>query len=187
MFTLFRLNCKKPRLAGVFFARSTLLRLCLGVLIAHLLLGCQTQVRDRARGSAVPASIMAPPNENSANAIAFRAFSLVGRPYVYGAERPEIGFDCSGFVRYLYRDTLGLELPRTAAAQSASGARVATLAQLRVGDLVFFEQDQRIFHVGLYVGEGRFVHAPRTGKNVALSTLQSGYWQQRFAHGQRLL
>jgi cell wall-associated NlpC family hydrolase len=128
------------------------------------------------------------PVQAHAVTVAFRALSLVGTPYVYGGESPATGFDCSGFVRFIYRDAIGVTLARTAAAQAQTGARIAQVEQLRLGDLVFFADDGKVFHVGLYVGEGRFVHAPRTGKNVQLSELNvSGYWRQRFAGGRRVL
>ena len=127
------------------------------------------------------------PAQGSANAVAFRALSLVGTPYVYGGESPQTGFDCSGFVRFIYRDALGVLLARTAQAQSAFGSKLRRSKNLRLGDLVFFSDGNSIFHVGLYVGEGRFVHAPRTGKNVQLSSLSSGYWAEHFALARRVL
>lgn len=127
------------------------------------------------------------PAQASANAVAFRALSLVGTPYLYGGESPQTGFDCSGFVRFIYRDALGVVLARTAQAQSSVGLVLRQYKNLRLGDLVFFSEGSAIFHVGLYVGEGRFVHAPRTGKNVQLSTLSSGYWAEHFAMARRVL
>ncbi len=127
------------------------------------------------------------PAQGSANAVAFRALSLVGTPYLYGGESPQTGFDCSGFVRFIYRDALGVVLPRTAQAQSTFGGILHRRENLALGDLVFFSEGQTIFHVGLYVGEGRFVHAPRTGKTVQLSSLSAGYWADRFALARRVL
>jgi cell wall-associated NlpC family hydrolase len=131
--------------------------------------------------------VLRAPNEQASQAVAFRALSLVGTPYVYGGESPTQGFDCSGFVKYIYRDAINLGLARTSVAQSQSGAKVFSLRALRLGDLVFFAEKGQIFHVGLYVGEGRFVHAPRTGKNVELSTLNNVYWGPRFVFGRRML
>ena len=133
------------------------------------------------------------PAQGSANAVAFRALSLVGTPYLYGGESPQTGFDCSGFVRFIYRDALGLVLARTAQAQSGFGRILHRRENLALGDLVFFRkgvffsEGETIFHVGLYVGEGRFVHAPRTGKTVQLSSLSTGYWAERFALARRVL
>ncbi len=127
------------------------------------------------------------PAQGSANAVAFRALSLVGTPYLYGGESPQTGFDCSGFVRFIYRDALGVILARTAQAQSGFGEVLHRREHLALGDLVFFSEGSAISHVGLYVGEGRFVHAPRTGKTVQLSSLSTGYWAQRFALARRVL
>ncbi len=153
-----------------------------------LLVACQPASLRRAPPERSWSTVVTPrTNEAAANSVAFRAFSLVGRPYVYGAENPDVGFDCSGFVRYVVRDAVAIELPRTAVAQSERGRLIADTTDLRVGDLVFFRESGRIFHVGLFVGEGRFVHAPRTGKNVELSNLTQGYWGTRFAFGRRVL
>ena len=127
------------------------------------------------------------PAQGSANAVAFRALSLVGTPYLYGGESPQTGFDCSGFVRFIYRDALGVMLARTAQAQASDGRMLRRIGNLRLGDLVFFSEGSAIFHVGLYVGDGRFVHAPRTGKNVQLSSLNTGYWAEHFALARRVL
>jgi cell wall-associated NlpC family hydrolase len=158
-----------------------------------LLLSACSATQTVSRGSPRPHNsvLLREPAAASANAVAFRALSLVGTPYVYGGESPQVGFDCSGFVRYIYRDALGLVLARTAQAQSEFGGAVYQQERLRLGDLVFFaeggEFGANVSHVGLYVGEGRFVHAPRTGKNVQLSSLSNSYWRERFFIGRRVL
>ena len=115
--------------------------------------------------------------------LAFHALNLVGTPYRYGGESPSHGFDCSGLMRYIFQDAILQSLPRTAGAQFSSGAPVNLRSGLRLGDLVFFGTG-KADHVGLYVGENRFVHAPRTGKNVQLSPI-SGYWRARFLGARR--
>jgi cell wall-associated NlpC family hydrolase len=160
-----------------------MLRLLWLTILVLVLVACATPRRPGETFEAPAAD----PKPALANAVAFRALSLVGTPYVYGGESPQTGFDCSGFVRYLYRDALGITLARTAQAQSEFGKSRYRFANLRLGDLVFFKEAGQVFHVGLYVGEGRFVHAPRTGKSVALSTLASGYWAARFALARRVL
>ena len=160
--------------------RSGLAR-CLFCLMVLLVSACSTTVPIR------PESGLPEPRANLANSVAFRALSLVGMPYVYGGQSPTQGFDCSGFVRYVYLDAVGRQLPRTTAEQAQIGPLVGSSARLRLGDLVFFQERGKVFHVGLYVGEGRFVHAPRTGKRVELSSLSSGYWHSRFALARRLL
>lgn len=163
------------------------------VAFALLLTACGSaptvRVAARPAERAIPAfePYVAEPQVMAATSLAFRALSLVGTPYHYGGEAPSQGFDCSGFVRYLYRDALGLQLLRTAQAQSAQGRKLRQLTRLRLGDLVFFGDQQTVFHVGLYVGEGRFVHAPRTGKTVQLSSLAQGYWHGKYSHARRVL
>jgi cell wall-associated NlpC family hydrolase len=120
---------------------------------------------------------------HQAQSLAFHALSLVGAPYLLGGESPQRGFDCSGLVRFVYRSALGQTLPRTAAAQSDAGNAAR---DLRLGDLVFFAEAGRINHVGMYVGEARFVHAPNSRKTVQLSVL-NGYWRERLVRVRRLL
>lgn len=117
--------------------------------------------------------------------IAFRALDLVGTPYRYGGELPAQGFDCSGLMRFIFQDAIQQSLPRTAAAQFNAGQSVQLQSGLRLGDLVFFGADGAN-HVGLYVGDNRFVHAPRTGKNVQLSPIR-GYWRAHFLGARRYL
>lgn len=123
-----------------------------------------------------------------ANAVLMRAISLVGTPYVWGGNTPESGFDCSGLVNYVFRDMLDLRLPRTSRELAAwqSGARV-TADALASGDLVFFGSGGTVTHVGIYVGDGRFVHAPSTGGTVRLDRMDGRYWQTRYAGARRVL
>ena len=122
-----------------------------------------------------------------ANAVLMRAISLVGTPYRYGGNSPEGGFDCSGLVNYVYRDVLDLRLPRTSRELAAvQGPRIPP-DRLASGDLVFFGDAGQISHVGIYVGEGRFVHAPRTGGTVRLDRLDESWWQQHYSGARRLL
>lgn len=122
-----------------------------------------------------------------ANAVLMRAISLVGTPYRYGGNSPESGFDCSGLVNYVYRDMLDLRLPRTSRELAAvQGPRIAP-AQLASGDLVFFGNGDQVSHVGIYVGEGRFVHAPNSGGTVRLDRLDSSWWRDHYSGARRLL
>lgn len=122
-----------------------------------------------------------------ANDVLMRAISLVGTPYVWGGNTPESGFDCSGLVNYVFRDMLDLRLPRTSRELSALSAPAVEAAWLATGDLVFFANGGQVSHVGIYVGDGRFVHAPRTGGVVRLERLDGRYWQQRYAGARRVL
>lgn len=107
----------------------------------------------------------------------------VGTPYAWGGDAPEDGFDCSGLVAFVYREIASLELPRRAVEQRAEGKRV-TRNDLEPGDLVFFattRQRNRVSHVGIYIGDNQFVHAPSRGSTVRVDSLDSAYWSKRYS------
>jgi len=115
-----------------------------------------------------------------------RALALLGTPYRWGGTSPDKGFDCSGLVGYVFRNALGIELPRVSREMAKSGQLVSDKAKLAAGDLVFFGKQGTVDHVGIYVGEGRFVHAPRTGRDVTVSSLTEGYWSGKFMQARRV-
>ncbi len=129
-----------------------------------------------------------PAAEGKVQAVLRRALTLLGTPYRWGGTSPESGFDCSGLVGYVFRTTLGVELPRVSRemAVQADGELIKSRDELRQGDLVFFGLKGRINHVGIYVGEGRFLHSPSKGKDVRVDTLASGYWGNRFMQARRM-
>lgn len=128
-----------------------------------------------------------PADPARANAVLMRAISLVGTPYRYGGNTPEGGFDCSGLVNYVYRDMLDLRLPRTSRDLAAyQGPRIDP-DRLATADLVFFGNGGQVTHVGIYVGEGRFVHAPSTGGTVRLDYLDGPYWRTHYSGAKRVL
>ena len=111
------------------------------------------------------------------------ALKQVGVPYVWGGNTPK-GFDCSGLIQYSYA-RVGMEFPRVTVTQRKASRQVSR-ASLRPGDLVFFHIDgKRYSHIGIYVGERRFVHAPRTGKYVSTASLDNPYWQRNYAGARR--
>ncbi len=117
------------------------------------------------------------------------AIGLVGVPYRLGGNDMENGFDCSGFTRHLFQTHLGVTLPRRSHEQ-AGAARFVDVPgfELQPGDLVFFNTLRRAnSHVGIYIGDGRFIHAPRTGAVVRLEPMRSSYWLQRFDGARRLV
>ena len=115
-----------------------------------------------------------------------RALALLGTPYRWGGTSPDKGFDCSGLVGYVFRNALGIELPRVSREMARSGELISDRAKLNEGDLVFFGRRGRVDHVGIYLGEGRFVHAPSTGKDVMVSSLETGYWSGKFMQARRV-
>ncbi len=115
------------------------------------------------------------------------ALGLIGVRYRYGGDTPVGGLDCSGFIRYVFQQVTGVTLPRTSRELSQVGANVS-LDDLQVGDLVFFNTRNYAFsHVGLYLGDNRFIHAPRRGREVEITTLSREYWQRHFNGARRLV
>ncbi len=144
------------------------------------------------RPSAPPASTQVWPNvvpndPQAANAVLMRAIGLVGTPYRYGGNTPESGFDCSGLVAYVYREMLDLKLPRTSRDLAAVQGPKIDPQRLAPGDLVFFGSRGSVSHVGIYVGEGRFVHAPSSGGTVRLDSLGGPYWKDHYTGAKRVL
>jgi cell wall-associated NlpC family hydrolase len=131
--------------------------------------GLMTQVRD------------------TASEMVMTAMNFLGVPYRRGGNSAEEGFDCSGFTRYIFEKSVGLVLPRRADDQaSAPGLIAVKREELKPGDLVFFNTLKRTFsHVGIYVGEGKFIHSPRTGAQVRIEDMRVSYWTKRFTGARR--
>ena len=162
-------------------------------LVTFALAGCgRPDVRPAPPAASTPApsrdwTPIAPSNPAAANAVLMRAISLVGTPYRYGGNTPEGGFDCSGLVNYVFRDMLDLRLPRTSRELYAYQGPKIDAGRLVAGDLVFFGSGASVTHVGIYVGEGRFVHAPSTGGTVRLDHLDGTYWRRAYTGSRRVL
>jgi cell wall-associated NlpC family hydrolase len=121
------------------------------------------------------------------NDILFRAIGLVGTPYRYGGNTPSGGFDCSGLVGYVFNDVAGIVLPRSSDDISRVDAPSIERDRLESGDIVFFHGSARVSHVGIYVGKGRFVHAPNEGGTVRLDELDALYWKEHYAGAKRIV
>ena len=124
---------------------------------------------------------------NAAQDVILYGLKLVGVRYKLGGNTEETGLDCSGFVRMVFKDTMGSQLPRTAAEMSQMGQRIDT-SQLKPGDLVFFNTMRRAFsHVGIYLGDNHFLHAPRTGAEVRVESMEDSYWVKRYNGARRII
>lgn len=122
-----------------------------------------------------------------ASELVLSAMNFLGVPYKRGGNSADEGFDCSGFTRHIFEMSLGLVLPRRVDDQaSASGLTRIGREELRPGDLVFFNTLRRTFsHVGIYIGEGKFIHAPRAGAEVRIEDMRQAYWDRRFTGARR--
>ncbi|MEQ1511093.1 MAG: C40 family peptidase [Lysobacteraceae bacterium] len=128
-----------------------------------------------------------PPSEGRIKTMLKRALALLGTPYRWGGTSPEHGFDCSGLVGYVFRNSLGIELPRISRDMANVGQLIRDPNALVEGDLVFFSRrGKHVDHVGIYIGNGQFVHAPRTGKDVEVANLAVGYWSKKFFQARRV-
>ena len=123
---------------------------------------------------------------NRASELVVDAMGFLGVPYKRGGNTVETGFDCSGFVRAMYEQSIGLILPRRAEQQAAATQNIDR-SELKPGDLVFFNTMRRTFsHVGIYVGEGRFIHSPKPGAEVRVENMSVSYWANRFDGARRV-
>jgi cell wall-associated NlpC family hydrolase len=156
-----------------------------------LLCACSTPRQDTPAAVPVPLHSSAPvaksSDEAQMNNLAIYAMSLYETPYQYGGKSRVNGFDCSGFVQYVFQNSLGLQLPRTSAEMGRLGKPLSA-GQLKPGDLVFFNTTRkRNSHVGIFIGENRFVHSPKTGKAIMITSLNDEYWSTHFNGARRIV
>lgn len=164
----------------------------LAVITLAALLGACASAPPPPQPRIVQRPVLAAPNEVFSPAIEdvmFRALGLVGTPYHWGGNTPDSGFDCSGLIGYVYRDAAGIALPRSTRDMIVMRAPNVGRQQLQTGDLVFFATGggSQVSHAGIYVGEGRFVHAPATGGTVKLDSLDKPYWQRAYLNAKRVI
>jgi cell wall-associated NlpC family hydrolase len=120
------------------------------------------------------------------NELAVYAISLEGTPYKYGGTSPDTGFDCSGFVGHVFKQSLGKSLPRSSEEISRVGTEQDS-EELQPGDLVFFNTLNKSYsHVGIYLGDGQFIHSPSTGKSVTVVNINDSYWRKRYNGARRI-
>lgn len=156
------------------------------LLVAATLAVAPARAQDSSEGNAASSSTVESV-WHGAQDLAIYALGLIGVDYRYGGETPERGLDCSGLVRYVFQQVTGVTLPRTSKELARIGAPVKR-ADLKAGDLVFF--DTRSFansHVGIYLGDDRFIHAPSRGSEVEIAQLDNSYWRKHFNGARRLV
>nr|WP_100546508.1 C40 family peptidase [Pseudomonas sp. HS-2] len=175
---------RKGQSPGSLGLNKFFMSLCLG---GALLLGICTQASATFRIHTILAT--APAAEpKPASEVIDRALAALGTPYRWGGSSLRHGFDCSGLVQYAFKTQEDLELPRTSRALSRLDAPSVKRSDLQPGDLLFFRiRSRSVDHVAIYIGEGRFVHAPRRGTKVRIDRLNDAYWQRHFQLAKRVV
>jgi len=160
-------------------------------MVVALLAGCSHRTRPSAQAGhrIAPIAIVdvAAIDPQRANSVLIRAIGLVGTPYKWGGNTQQSGFDCSGLVNFVFRDMGRLSLPRSARDIAALPIPKVRDNHLAPADIVFFGESSRVNHVGIYVGQGRFVHAPNSGGVVRLDEINGYYWREHYLGARRVL
>lgn len=172
------------------------MRILTSILCAVLLVGSVTARADdsifrfwksNAAAEGSEAAQAEKPAEGSINRVINQALDMIGIDYRYGSATPEKGLDCSGLVKYVFEQSLNIAMPHNALAMSKIGDKISR-TDLKPGDLVFFNTLRRsMSHVGIYIGDGKFVHAPRTGKKVQVVDLNDKYWSSHYEGARRIV
>lgn len=189
------LSPESPTLTNVVIRKSrfiisnsfTSLSILIFALTACLLTGCGPKISDpNMQALKIETEMVGPVCEVAA--LLQTAQNLKGIPYKYGGNTPKTGFDCSGYVRWVFAEN-GVDMPRTASEQMAAGAKTSW-GELQPGDLVFFKLKRgkrRIMHVGIYTGEGKMIHSPSRGKTVSEEIIDKPYWTNSFIGARRVI
>jgi murein DD-endopeptidase len=163
---------------GAFLKRCAVHYVLIGALPLALA-ACASAPPSRVRPSSPPVS------ETAADRAASNAAKMLGKPYRYGGATPSAGFDCSGLVQFSFKQA-GVSVPHNTERQRQT-SRPVRLSELRRGDLIFFDQEgKKNSHVGIYVGDGKFVHAPSSGKEVRRDRLDAPYWKKHLSEARRV-
>ena len=146
-----------------------------------------SKVHHKVVGKIAAPSLVAANKQSST--VLSRAVNVLGTPYRWGGSSPSKGFDCSGLVKYAFNDVSAVNLPRTSSAMAASShGQKVDRKDLKPGDLLFFNiKSRKVNHVAIYLGNDRFIHAPRRGKSVTIDTLKKPYWQKNYVVAKRVL
>ncbi|MGY2297167.1 C40 family peptidase [Pseudomonas yamanorum] len=162
--------------------------LWLGVVLAGSASFASGEERKKSSGSALRTHKVDLGQLKPADRIVDRAHELIGTRYKWGGNNARDGFDCSGLMVYLFRSEAKITLPRTAASMFSGKGKNVARHQLKRGDAVFFKTagQRSINHVGVYIGNGRFIHAPRSGKTTRIDSLNNTYWNKHYVSARRL-
>ncbi|MEG1041612.1 C40 family peptidase [Pseudomonas sp. NUPR-001] len=145
----------------------------------------KAQPRSYSSKPGLPVAAMSPQQSSE---VLSRAVNVLGTPYRWGGSTPSRGFDCSGLVKYAFHGIEEVDLPRTSSAMAQGQGVKVNRNDLKPGDLIFFNiKSRRVNHVAIYLGNDRFIHAPRTGKRVSIDTLNKPYWRSRYVVAKRVL
>ena len=145
-----------------------------------------SKAHRKAPGKMATASLAAANKQSST--VLSRAVNVLGTPYRWGGSSPSKGFDCSGLVKYAFNDVAAVDLPRTSSEMASGHGQKVERKDLKPGDLLFFNiKSRKVNHVAIYLGNDRFIHAPRRGKSVTIDTLQKPYWQSHYVVAKRVL
>ncbi len=148
--------------------------------------GTSTTVKKGLRAPALASTAQVSAKQSSD--VLSRAVNVLGTPYLWGGSSPSKGFDCSGLVKYAFNDIDEVDLPRTSNAMASGHGQKVNRNDLEPGDLIFFNiKSRRVNHVAIYLGNDRFIHAPRRGKRVSIDTLNKPYWQKHYVVAKRVL
>ena len=156
--------------------------------LCYLIIACLSFVCSSASANLQPqASFSASLKQASIDDVIDRAHELLGTPYKWGGTSADQGFDCSSFLVYLFKTEANIQLPRTTAAMQRSTAATIRRNALKAGDAVFFKGNGggQVSHVGLYIGEGKFIHSPRAGKHIRIDSLSNSYWNKNYTTAKR--
>lgn len=144
-----------------------------------------SKAHRKAPGKMATASLAA---TNKSSTVLSRAVNVLGTPYRWGGSSPSKGFDCSGLVKYAFNDVAAVDLPRTSSEMASGHGQKVERKDLKPGDLLFFNiKSRKVNHVAIYLGNDRFIHAPRRGKSVTIDTLKKPYWQSHYVVAKRVL
>ena len=183
------MNLKPPLIRIRILAQAGVL--AAGLLVSHAALSYEAipaqAPQSKAQRALAKLHDMTDHVTSQASDLAVEAMSMLGIKYRYGGNTPESGLDCSGLVRYVFKVALGTDLPRTAAEISRVGEKVSP-RDLKPGDLVFYNTLRRGFsHVGIYLGDSKFIHSPHTGGEVRIESMNIAYWKKRFNGARRII